>query len=196
MDNKPISIGLAVVAIVIAIFALTRSVPPTAGNTTASFWDSAQGYKVDGVTIIDGSGLFPTLMTLNAGTLHSYTNSTTTTATAQTLIVSDVQGYDTVILTPNVGSDTVTLFASTTASTWLPTAGDSQRTCFINGTTTPGINLTLAGGTGTPLLVASSSATALGSLVIGPQKKGCLDFTRGNTTATTFDIIASLTSFL
>jgi hypothetical protein len=147
-------------------------------------------------TLTAVAGTFSGLITDDAGILHSYTNSTTTTATSQTLKLSDVQGYDTVILTPNVGSDTVTLFASSTASTWLPAAGDSQRTCFINGTTTSAINLTFAGGTGTTLLVASSSATALGSLVIGPQKKGCFDFTRGNSTATTFDIIASFTSYL
>ncbi len=131
----------------------------------------------------------------DGGFIQSSTSATSTITSAQTLIPSDISGFNTVILTPNVSSDTVTLFASSTASAFLPVAGDSQQTCIMNGTTTAGINITLAGGTGTTLLVASSSATAVGSLVIAPQKIGCITFTRGNATATTFDILAALTVF-
>ena len=136
------------------------------------------------------------LLTTDAGTLHSYPNATSTTDTATTMFLSDFNGYDTVIMTPNTSTLTLTFPASSTIPTFLPTAGDSQRTCFINGTTTAATNIVFAGGTGTTLLVASSSATALGSLVVGPQKKGCFDFTRANATATTFDVIASFVSFL
>ena len=136
------------------------------------------------------------LLTTDAGHLKSYTNSTSTTATAQTLKLSDVQDYSTVILVPNTASDTVTFFASSTAAAWLPAAGDSQTQCWINGTTTANIFLTFADGTGVDVQVASSSATATGSFKLGPQKKGCFEYTRANSTATTFDIIASFVSFL
>lgn len=55
-SSNKIAIGLAVVAIVIAILGLMRSGSPLAGNKTASFWDTADGYKVDGTAIIDGNG--------------------------------------------------------------------------------------------------------------------------------------------
>jgi hypothetical protein len=134
-------------------------------------------------------------LTENGGILRTSVISTTTTATAQTLIASDVQGYDTVILTPTVGPDTVTFFASSTATTFLPTAGYAQDTCFVNGTTTANQYILFAGGTGTVVQVASSSATALGSLKLDPQKTACFHFTRGNATPTTFDIMASLTVY-
>lgn len=146
-------------------------------------------------TLTGVAGVFSGLVQTDAGQLHSYTNSTSTTATSQTLAVSDVNAYDTVILTPNVGTDTVTFFASSTASTWLPTAGDTQRTCFVNGTTTAGIYIIFAGGTGTTLQVASSSTSVLGSTKLGPQKVGCFNFVRGNATATTFDILAGYTAY-
>lgn len=191
------------VAIALATFGLFSHGSIRAGNTTASFWDAQQGYKVNGTTIISSaralsnmtSATFSSLVTLS-GLLKTGVNATSTiAASAQTLVPADVNGYDTLILTPNVASITLTLFASSTASTFLPTAGLSQTTCIINGTTTAAVNITLAGGTGTTLLVASSSASTLGSLVIGPQKKGCITFTRGNATATTFDIISAFTTF-
>ncbi len=49
---------LAVVAVVIAIvaFYFPKQVIVDFGNKTASFWDTAEGYKVDGTTVINGSG--------------------------------------------------------------------------------------------------------------------------------------------
>jgi hypothetical protein len=205
MSNKTLTIGV-LVAIVIAIggyfFPQAGKVMNLAGSTSCGgsttcysdlFLTSAFGgggsLQTTGVAVIGG------LFTDAAGILKTNTNSTSTTATSQTLALSDVQGYDTVVLTPNVGSDTVTFFASSTAATWLPTTGNSQTTCFINGTTTTGIVLTFAGGTGTKLQVASSSATVLGSTELLPQKEGCFTFTRANSTATTFDILAAYTAF-
>lgn len=206
MDQNPISKWSGVVALVIAILAIILIVSSPRGTTgsektgygnvvdTSYFdiFDATTAYKVAGTIFYSATNGLNSAF----GQLYSYTSATTTTATTQTLIVSDVQGFDTVILTPNVGSDTLTLFASSTASAWLPTAGNTQKTCFVNGTTTAGVNLTFAGGTGTKLLVASSSATALGSLNIGPQKEGCFTFTRADATATTFDILASFVSYL
>ena len=144
----------------------------------------------------DGSGnLFTSgLMSLSGGSLYSNT-SATTTAGSETIKASDVNGYDTVILTPTVASATITFPASSTLATCLPAAGNTQKTCFVNGTTTAGVILTFAGGTGTSVQVASSSATALGALTLYPQKVGCFTFIRGNATPTTFDILGAYTAF-
>lgn len=135
------------------------------------------------------------ITTFDAGRLDSYTNSTSTSLTSETMVAADFSGYTTVVMTPNVGNLTLTFPASSTMTTFLPAVGDTQHTCFVNGTTTANIQLILAGGTGTNLQVASSSGTVLGSTKILPGKVGCIDFVRGAQTATTFDINAALTAF-
>jgi len=148
-----------------------------------------------GATIPASVSTFTNPISFRGGTLYGYTNSTSTTVTSYTLVQRDIDKYSTIILTPNTGNLTITLPASSTVPTWLPTAGDTQKTCIVNGTTTAAIYITVAGGTGTTLLAASSSVTALGSLVIGPQKEGCFNFVRGNSTATTFDILSAFTTY-
>lgn len=207
MTNKNLWVALIAVAIIAiggyffpsvgkGLFGTISSTDITATRYTQLLVDNGIQITANGLNIVAG-GLNVTsgLVTLSGGTLKTNVSATSSSATSQTLVASDVNTYDTVIFTPTVGSDTLTLFASSTATTFLPTAGNSQTTCIINGTTTTGVNLTLAGGTGTTLLAASSSATALGSLVIGPQKEGCLMFTRANATATTFDILSIFTTF-
>jgi hypothetical protein len=167
-------------------------------------------FQVDGTTIFNGTvtytssivaaalsattATFSGLVTHDAGVLESYANATTTSLST-TLKASDFTGYNSILVTPIVGNITLTFPASSTVSTFLPAAGDMQRTCFENSTTTAGVYITLAGGTGFDLQVASSSTTALGSTVIGPQKVGCVNFVRGKATATTFDIHAALSSY-
>lgn len=131
------------------------------------------------------------LLTLDAGQLRSYTNSTTTPA-SMTLKLSDLQGYDTVLMNPTIGAITVTLFASSTASTWLPAAGDMQETCIVNATTTAAATITFAAGTGFDLETASSTPSDL-ALVGG--NTACFKFIRQPATASAFDITAAMTEF-
>ncbi len=197
------TLGVALVAILVAIggYFYPQSVLGAASGVAHYQVESfLQGlavgardqFSVSNAGALTTSGIIQT----DGGELHSYVNATSTTATTQTLKVSDVTAYDTVILTPNIANDTVTFFASSTASSWLPAAGDSQRVCFINGTTTANIGtITLAGGTGLKLLVSSSTTAGQGSLNIPAQKEACINFTRANSTATTFDILGALTSY-
>jgi hypothetical protein len=90
---------------------------------------------------------------------------------------------------------TLTLPASSTIAAVVPNAGDSQTFCIRNATTTAATPLILAGGTGTNLLVASSSVSALGSKLILTGKVACLRLTREALTTTTFDIDALMTTF-
>lgn len=206
MDSNKSSV-LGWVAIVIAIIAcagvfLSGGSGPNAGGTGTRYPDglsadttSPVAGQVRGTTAaFTSTSAFSGLMTLNAGSLRTYTSATTTTGN-DVFGLSDLTGYDTIIVTPTIGSMTLTLPASSTVPTWLPSAGNSQKTCFVNGTTTTGIVITMAGGTGTNLLVASSTATALGSTLLFPKKMACIDFVRGNSTATTFDINAAMTMF-
>lgn len=143
------------------------------------------------------TGSFSGLVTLNAGQLRSYTNSTSTTATTYTLVVGDVLNYDTVLLMPNTGTLALTFFASSTATTLVPSAGDVQETCFFNATTTSGINITFATATGINLQTVATTTTsgATGMLAIPPQGYGCFKFLRQPATATAFDIGALYTPY-
>src|SRR3990167_5277189 len=139
------------------------------------------------------------LLTTNAGTLHSYTNATSTATTAATLKLSDVNGYDSIVLTPNIGALTLTFFASSTASAWLPTAGDTQRTCVFNETTTNAATITFAGGTGVDIETVATTTTAgvpSGMLAIPAMGSACFVFMRQYTSTSTFDISALYTPYL
>lgn len=198
MSNKQIGIGLAVVAIVIAAIAgfFFFKNAGLLGNTTASFWDSAGGYKVDGVSIIDGNGLFAALLTTDAGTLRSYSLATSTGDA--TLSETYLAGYDTIVVTPTGanGTKTLTFPASSTLSTWLPTAGDMQETCFINASTTAATTLTWAASTGIDLEVASSTTGGPATTLVTPADGAtCFKFIRKAATATTFDILVLMQRF-
>jgi hypothetical protein len=154
-------------------------------------------------TVINSTGLssilgtFSGLLTLDAGQLRSYTVATTTTATAVTLKASDVIGYDTISVLQGGSAGLIyTFFASSTASTWLPTAGDMQETCFLNASTTATATLTFAAGTGIDLEIASSTTTG-GALTtaLPADSMGCFKFVRKAATASTFDIEAAFTRY-
>jgi len=57
MNKSTFALGLAVVAIVIAAFGTFHSYAPSFGNKTASFWDATLGYYVNGVAVINSSGI-------------------------------------------------------------------------------------------------------------------------------------------
>ena len=130
---------------------------------------------------------------LNGGTRYGSVNSTTTPA-SMTLRVEDVMNFDTVIVKPTVAASakTLTFFASSTAVQWLPKAGDTQRTCFHNATTTAATTIVFAAGTGIDLQTASSSPTDL-TLLAG--NTACFTFMRkamDSSYTNSFDIEASM----
>ena len=135
------------------------------------------------------------LLTTNGGQLRS--NSLATSTGSATMDVTYLSGYDTVVVnaTGAVGAKTLTFFASSTASTWLPTAGDMQETCFLNATTAAS-NLVFAAGTGIDLQVATStSQTGAFDLTLSPDSTGCFKFIRKAATASAFDIEANFIEY-
>lgn len=173
----------------------------TAKDLTVSGATTLSGTNVfSGATTISGASTFSAIPTfssilqLDAGAVHSYPNSTTTNAT-QTLVAADITNYESIVALPNVGSITLTLPASSTLSAFVPNAGDWQEQCIVNATTTTGIIVTLAGGTGVNLQVASSSVSAVGSLALLPGKTGCIKYFRIGAGGNSSDINALLTVF-
>lgn len=107
--------------------------------------------------------------TITSGGIDSITAATTT---GQTLTLGDLQN-SVISINPSAGSVTYTFPAATTSlSTFLPNLGDNTYIYFWNATTTGSATVTLAGGSGTTLLSASSTA------VIQPNKFGIADIFR------------------
>lgn len=166
----------------------TNSTSPAAGELQTTT------LEVDSTSSFEGVASFAAQPKFDAGSLHSYPLSTSTPASL-TLAASDVTNYESVVMLPTVGSITVTLPASSTLSAFVPTAGDWAEQCYTNATSTASFGITLAGGTGTNLLVASSSATAVGSKILLPGKTGCIKYFRIGAGANASDINAILTVF-
>lgn len=192
---------VALVAIALTLLIGLGSTPAqkrSFSGSTDDFW-SAASYRVSGTEIISSSrgaslttGSFSGLLTLNGGQLRSSTNSTSTTATTQTLVVADINGYDTISLTPNTGALTLTWFASSTASAFLPTAGDMQETCIYNATTTAAATITVAAAAGIDMETSSSTPS---DLTILAGNHACIKMIRQPATASTFDISVLMTEF-
>lgn len=132
------------------------------------------------------------------GVQYGNTLTVSTSTTAGIIPASEFRQWlkaDTVVvtLTGAASNRTITFPASSTLADALPRAGDMTKTCIHNATTGPAI--VLAGGTGVNLNVSSSSASTLGSTLIGANEIGCITFIRGGATATTFDIEALFESF-
>lgn len=141
---------------------------------------------------------FSQLVTFFQGTINRNQVSTSSQATAITVRAVDFRGWSkasVVSYTPNLAGLTITLPASSTIPDVVPRPGDTQTFCIRNATTTASTPVILAGGTGLNLVVASSSATALGGKLLGTGKVGCITLVREALTTTSFDIDALLTVY-
>lgn len=119
--------------------------------------------------------------------IFSGVNATTSSSTAQTLGAGDVTGYSTILFTPTVGSDTLTLPASSTLAAWLPAPGLRLSMFLFNASTTAGINVIVVGNSANGSILENSSSTA----TITSLRGAFLDVMREPTTAT-----SSLGNFL
>ena len=180
MNIQNTIIGLvAVVALVLAFVAFTRQPTPPAGA-------------------VSGNDFYAQLNE-HAGEVNSGLLATTSNSTAETVSANEFKGWLNSSIVSYIpiatAADTITLPASSTLTGVLQNAGDKQAFCFRNATTTAGIYLTLAGGTGTNLLVASSSVSALGSVVVQSGKIACFTAIREPYSSTKFDIDVLMTAF-
>lgn len=162
-------------------------------------FNTAKDFSVSGVTSLSGattlSGTISTtgILTTNAGNIKSYTNASSSVTTG-TLKQSDILNYDTVLWTPTGANSTKTLTfpASSTLTSFIPSAGDRQSTCFFNATTTAATTITYAAGTGIDLEVATSTAqTGAFDLVQSADAMMCFEFLRKTNT----DIVAGYVEY-
>lgn len=161
------------------------------GGSTSDSWSVGGNLSVTGTSALTGALTLGGKITTDGGSLHSYTSSTSTTATTYTLTQADILNYDTILMTPNTGDLALTLPATSTLTSLVPTAGDMAEQCWHNASSTAGIDITFAAGTGITLLSATSTSGGIGAPTIQPLDIGCFKFVRqGNT-----DVTAAFTTY-
>ena len=143
--------------------------------------------------ISTGASVVTSLISSGIATVGTFTQgggitATTTLATATTLLAANFDTENIIDITPGGASLTATLPASST----LPlgtTAGQSRTVYIRNATTTAGVLLTIAGGTGVTLRSASSTAVIMSDT--SGALYGQIDFVR----KTNSDISALITTY-
>lgn len=205
--NKNIFLTVAVIltlAVSIAGIVLPKQVViDQFGNATASFWDTAEGYKVDGTEIINGSGVFVGALSGTTGALSStltvsgesqlagvisggavYTGSIGTT----TITAGTVCDYGTWIITPTdavAGMLWLTLPSTTTlAADCLDSVGD-QKTIFLVNGATQATSTSFVAGLGIDLMKSGDTG---GLLSVGQNEEAVLTFIRTTTVAVVVDV--------
>jgi hypothetical protein len=92
MNKELIISAIALIIAIVGVFTPVGSiVSDSLGNVTADFWDAAEGYKVDGVTVISGAGAITngtspsatSTLTLNLFCIQVYPTSTATAVKIQ-----------------------------------------------------------------------------------------------------------------
>lgn len=186
MNNKTLTIGLTVVAIIsiIGVFTgLSQATPKegAAGTTSSTNISGTYGFQQTKTGQNCGDAYtFPTC----AGEVVDGGVLSTTTPASMTLAQSDL-GYSSISDLLNVGAATITLPASSTLTTFLPNSGDRKSIAITNATSSA-FNITIAGGTGTLFQNASTSA------VILPLKTAYLFVMRKANTDLTFTFLPGI----
>ena len=142
-----------------------------AGSSQQFIVDASGNVQTSGVLSITG------VSTLGIVTVANTVVATTTLGTASTLLASTLTGASQIDMTPGGASWTLTLPASSTLTSFIPTAGQVRTVYFHNATTTAAVNITIAGGTGTNLRIASTT------VIVGnttASSYGKIDFVRNS----------------
>ena len=202
MIKNIITGAIAIIIAVITSLALVgNNQPNLRGTTNYDDIDVTDGYAVDGTTVIDGSGnvdapITTTTITASGATaLATFTQgggirATSTVNSAETLLAADFDVENVIAYTLNVQDATLTLPATSTLSSFIATAGQTRSIFIRNATTTASMDLTIAGGTGMNLLVASSTKVIVGNTTGSNSAR--LDFVRRADT----DIDVTMSIFL
>lgn len=183
--NKKL-IGVASVAVLVIAIIGAYQFP----KVRESVRDVVRLGAISGPTVLDP-------LELEGGVKYG-SNTATTTRVSGTLALDHFRNADVLVVTPTgaAAAKTLTFFASSTAPHWLPVAGDSQRTCVYNATTTEATTLIFAEGTGIDLEIATSTGNSSAfDRTLGANDFACFTFIRKPATATTFDIGALFLEF-
>lgn len=185
--NEKFTMGIATLALVVAIgVAMFGGGTTTIDRTITNVIEKALG----GVTNFDSLTLGEDLVVSGTSDVSTFTQgggirSTSTNDTTALLLASDFDTESIIDFTPNITGITLSLPASSTMTSFAPTAGDIRTVYIRNATTTVDIGVIIAGGTGTLLRTASTTSTIMGD--VGGNTYGQLIFIRK--ADTDFDVL-------
>lgn len=182
-------ISLVVSFVVVSAIKPEINIPLDLGGYTAGHWDSADGYKVDGTTVIDGSGNYDGAITGTSATLSStlaVTGETnvdtlifgggvfsTSSSVAATLSAAEVCDYSVIRADPTASFTLTFPATSTLYADCLSAVGDTK-IMLIENATTGTANVTIAAGTGGTLLEEGTG----GDVVLAQDEWAILIITR------------------
>ncbi len=187
MRNTTIISIIAVVISVVALFSALKAGTVPFGGYTVSYWDTAEGYKVDGTTIINGDGVITGSSQTLSGTLtvSGETNldtliqggDVTAVATDTDYTLTAAQVCDSSVITVELSSaagKNITLPATTTLEADCLTAnGDTKTILFRNITATAATTTTIVAGSGIDLLEPDGQ-----NVIIGGGNDALITFVR------------------
>ena len=194
MNNENLlqSIILSVVIALVVSFVVVSVAKPKIdfGGYTAGHWDSADGYKVDGTTVIDGDGNYDGAITassavvsspvIQGGTVGIVGYGTTTVTAAQ---VCDYSVIRIGLLADPVAE--LTLPSTTTLHADCLSANGDHRTVLIDNEATSTMAMTIVAGSGIDL----QEHVGEGDVVIGATEYARIRFTRITSATTTAEVI-------
>lgn len=197
--NKIIELAVVVVAVLIglSLFSLfTRTTGVGGGVTNYGGGLSVDSLAVTGDTAFTGGITITGATTLTgATTATTFTqgggiNATSTSGTVVPLLAADFDTENVIDVTLNVQDATLSFPATTTLTSFIPTAGQSRTLLVRNASTTAAMDVTIAGGTGVLLKKATTTAVIYGDT--DGANYGIITLTRKSNT----DIEAMLNIFM
>ena len=129
--------------------------------------------RLSGGTTISGASTITGAIDASVFTQGGAVLATSTSGTASSFSAADLLTYSVWEVTPNNADLTYTFPASSTLSTLVPTAGDSRTWVIVNATSTAGIDVIFAAGTGSAVKGVGGAA-----LTIDEASHGFLTLTR------------------
>ena len=174
------------------------------GDTNYDSLDVTDGYKLNGVTVLDGSGnlaitgtaaVTGTLSVTGATSVQEFTQgggclATSTTASSETLLQSDLLNYNCFLVSGQDDSMTLTLPATSTMTTLLANVGDTREWLFYFATTTTA-TLTIAAGAGIDLVAVTADND-----VIDHTEYAELKCTRTYSTGAALDVVCIVSELI
>ena len=180
--NNTLKNVLIIVAGVIIGFLATRvfvsNPAPTGGSTNYGGDLVVEAFTANGAVTLTGditaSGDLDVTGPINSGTTYA----SSTSAGSATLDDSEIEGYTGASFYPTVGDMTLTFPATSTMNLFISSSGDRTSLLVHNATTTSGIDVTLAEGTGWQFGMATSTTAT----IIPPDSGAVLDCYRKSNT--------------
>jgi len=149
-----------------------QSVKSLGGITNYDSLTLGEDLIVGGTTSITGATTFTGAIGAGVVVTDTFTQgggvrATSTIGTVVPLLASDFDTENMIDVTLNVQDATLSFPASSTLTSFIPNTGDSRKLFVRNASTTAAMDITVSGGTGVLLKVASTTGDGTNAIITG-----------------------------